>query len=55
MMAEEDTQWSFIELYNLPLVLRRFFVTQMEERGEKKQEAFKKGKNNNTLRRLGLK
>jgi hypothetical protein len=42
MMAEEDTSWSFTELYNLPIVLRAFFVKQMEERMEKKREAMEK-------------
>lgn len=44
MMAEEDTSWSFSELYNLPIVLRNFFVSQMEKRIEKKKEAYEKSK-----------
>lgn len=44
MMAEEDTSWSFSELYNLPIVLRNFFVSQMEKRIEKKKEAYEKSR-----------
>jgi hypothetical protein len=38
MMADEDTQWSFSELYNLPIVLRTFFREQQIERYKEKKE-----------------
>ena len=48
MMSEENTQWSFLELFNLPIVLRQFFMEKMVERQERKleniEEANKKSK-----------
>jgi hypothetical protein len=47
MMADEHTNWTYTELYHLPIVLRNFFVSEMEKRLERREKAYEKAKNKN--------
>lgn len=42
MMADEDTNWSFYELYNLPIVLRKHFFDDLIQRLKDKKEVSEK-------------
>lgn len=44
LMADPDTQWNFLHVYNLPIVLRKFFFDQFIARQEKKIEDAEKAK-----------
>lgn len=37
--------WSFFEVYNLPVVIRRWFLTRLAEQKEKENEAVKAANN----------
>jgi len=39
--------WSFIEAYNLPVVLRKWFLARLSRQFEKEKEDFEKSKNKN--------
>ena len=39
LMSDPDTQWTFPQIYNLPVVLRKFFWEQFLERQEAKKKA----------------
>jgi len=36
--------WSFIEAYNLPITIRRYFLKKLKEQIEKENEAIEKAK-----------